>query len=199
LVSVVAWLVATVASILLATAAVGNVGSWGEDRPAPLQATASSLVTLAPPGSTTVVEPPPSTTVQPTTTVARSTTCTTVTTQPDTSTTPSTTQAPATTQSPTTSTTSTSTTTTTTTTAAPSEEFFESRQLIGGWVQLRISGDNVYLEAAVPESGFTVDVEHNGPEKVEVEFKSESHDSKLTARVDSGELDIRTEEEDEDD
>lgn len=103
------------------------------------------------------------------------------------------------TQPPQASTTSVSPTTTTTTTAPPSGEFFASRQLTGGWVQLRVNGDNVYLEAAVPEPGFTVDVEHNGPETVDVEFKSDSHDSKLTARVHDGELDIRTEEESEDD
>jgi len=66
-------------------------------------------------------------------------------------------------------------------------------------VQLRINGDNVYLDAAVPEPGFTVDVEHNGPETVEVEFKSKSHDSKLHARVEGGELDIKIDEEREDD
>lgn len=82
---------------------------------------------------------------------------------------------------------------------APDEEYFESRQLVGGWVQLRIDGANVYLEAAVAEPGFTIDVEHNGPETVEVEFKSESHDSKLHARVKDGQLDIKIEEESEDD
>ncbi len=66
-------------------------------------------------------------------------------------------------------------------------------------MQLRINGEDVHLEAAVAEPGFTIDLEHNGPEKVEVEFKSESHDSKLTARFNDGELDIRTEEEPEDD
>lgn len=62
-------------------------------------------------------------------------------------------------------------------------------------MQLRISGDNVYLEAAVPEPGFTVDVEHNGPETVEVEFKSRSHDSKISAKVHDGKLDIKVDEE----
>ncbi len=65
-------------------------------------------------------------------------------------------------------------------------------------MQLRITGDNVYLEAAVPEPGFSVEVEHNGPETVEVEFKSKSHDSKLHAEVEGGELDIDIDEESDD-
>lgn len=65
-------------------------------------------------------------------------------------------------------------------------------------MQLRVSGDHVHLEAAVPESGFTVDVEHNGPERVEVKFKSESHVSKLHAEVHDGELDIEIDEESDD-
>jgi hypothetical protein len=70
---------------------------------------------------------------------------------------------------------------------------------VGGWVNLRIEGDNVYFNGATAEPGFTIDLEHDGPEKVEIEFRSDSHDSKLTARVHDGELDIRTEEESEDD
>ena len=66
-------------------------------------------------------------------------------------------------------------------------------------MQLRIEGDNVYFNGAVAERGFTIDVEHDGPETVEVEFKSESHDSKLTARMHDGELDIKIDEESDDD
>lgn len=62
-------------------------------------------------------------------------------------------------------------------------------------MQLRIAGDKVYLEAAVPEPGFSVEVEHNGPESVEVEFTSEAHDSILHAKVEGGELDIDIDEE----
>lgn len=200
-VSIAAWLVATAASIVLATAAVGNVG-WGDDRPA-LQATVSSVVTLPPTTPTTALGIEPSTsTVDPSTTLAAPTstsavaapdsTVTTTTTAPTTSTT----QPPTTTQAPPSTTT---TSAPTTTTQAPQGDYFKSFQLIGGWVQLRVSGDNVYLAAHVPETGFTVDVEHDGPETVEIEFKSESHDSKLHARVKDGELDVDKDEESEDD
>ncbi len=66
-------------------------------------------------------------------------------------------------------------------------------------MRLRVSGDNVYLAAYVPENGFTVEVEHDGPESVEIEFRSESHDSKLHARVHDGNLDVDKDEEGEDD
>lgn len=201
IVSVAAWLVATAASILLATAAVGNVGGWSGDRPIPLQASVSSLVTPTPTPTTptpTTTQVPPSTTAVPSTTVATTAAPTTIATGSVAATTKPP-ESPTTTKAPPPSTTSTSTTTTTTTAPPGGDEYFESRQLIGGWVQLRINRDNVYLDAAVPEPGFTVDVEHNGPETVEVEFKSESHDSKLHAKVHDGELDIKVEEEAEDD
>ena len=62
-------------------------------------------------------------------------------------------------------------------------------------MQLRISRDKVYLEAAVPEPGFSVEVEDDGPETVEVEFKSKAHDSKLHAEIERGELEVHIEEE----
>ncbi|MCP3975075.1 MAG: hypothetical protein GY720_11355 [bacterium] len=85
----------------------------------------------------------------------------------------------------------------TTTTAVPDGDYFETVQLIGGWVRLRVSGDDVFLAGSVPSPGFSIDVKKDGPESVVIEFESDSHESKLHAEVKDGELDIETEEDEE--
>lgn len=63
-------------------------------------------------------------------------------------------------------------------------------------------GDNtVRLAGASPKAGFSMDVEHSGPEKVEVEFKSENHESHFSGRFEDGVFVPKIEEEghDEDD
>jgi len=47
----------------------------------------------------------------------------------------------------------------------------------------------------VPNAGFTVEVEDDGPGEVRVEFSSESHESEFRARWEDGELRIDIDEE----
>lgn len=192
--TVLAWIVATLVSIALAMSAVGSVRNEVTNRPAPLRATAETVAQLQPAETTVTTEvtttaatstivattpPPPSTTAATTTSKApQNATSSTTTTSP-----PTTTAAP--------------TTTSTTTTAAPGSDYFETVQLIGGWVRLRVSGDDVFLDGAVPSPGFSLDIKKDGPESVEVEFESDSHESKLHAEISDGELKIDKEEDDE--
>lgn len=66
---------------------------------------------------------------------------------------------------------------------------------------LSFGNGEVRVASAVPRPGFTYEAEHTGPIEVEVEFKSNDHESKLEAHVDNGELRVETEEKakDEDD
>jgi hypothetical protein len=52
----------------------------------------------------------------------------------------------------------------------------------------------VYLVAAVPQSGFQVEVEKSGPSKVDVRYRSEDHTSRFKAEWEKGELEVETEE-----
>lgn len=177
-----AWLAATVASVLLATSAVSSVGDEVTTRPSPLRVPAATVAaaatgTSAPSTPQTAIQVP-ATVPNTTTTLGGSGSSTTV-------------LAPAATTPPE----STSTTTPSTTTAAPDGDYFESFQLIGGWVRLRVSAGEVYLAGTVPAPGFTVEIEKNGPRAVEVEFSSSEHESKLQAEISDGELEVETSEE----
>ena len=55
----------------------------------------------------------------------------------------------------------------------------------------------VRLVSASPNAGFSVELKNGGPEKVEVEFESATHESKFTARWD-GRLVVSVDEEPED-
>jgi len=206
IVTVLAWLVATAASMALATSAVSSVRDEVTDQPAPLVSTVNTTAAIALAPSTMITQPAvtvPTTgggTTEPTTTVASSSSTatpssdSTATTSSITSTTSSvTTQPPATTKPP-----RATTTTTTTTTAAPKGEYFKSYQLVGGWVRLRIAGNEVFLQGRVPSAGYSMDVEKDGPVEVDVEFTNGRHKSSLKARVDHGELVVHTDEEDDD-
>ena len=81
--------------------------------------------------------------------------------------------------------TTTSTTTPTTTTIAPTTEI-RSYELIGGSVTVEVGNGTVGLAGASPKAGFSMDVENSGPEKVEVEFKSDHHESSFSARFRDG-------------
>lgn len=63
---------------------------------------------------------------------------------------------------------------------------------------MRVSGTEVHLDAAVPSPGFAVDVEHDGPARVEIEFRDGSHESRLHAEFHDGELEVETDESDDD-
>ncbi len=47
----------------------------------------------------------------------------------------------------------------------------------------------------MPRPGFSYDGEHEGPNEVEVDFKSDDHKSELKAHIKDGELRVETEEE----
>lgn len=200
--TVVAWVLATLASIALATSAVGSVRNEVTNQPSPLRATAATVAQPEPAVTTVGPTTAPSSTV--TSTSSSSTTVTSL--QPGTTATSTTSESPqnatsstTTAVSPTTTTAPPTTTTLppTTTTAAPDSDYFETVQLIGGWVRLRVSGDDVFLAGSVPSPGFSMEIKEDGPGAVVVEFESDSHESTLHAEVENGELDIETDEDEE--
>ena len=84
--------------------------------------------------------------------------------------------------------------TTTTITAAPSS-FTRTTILEGGTVTVRFTAPStVEFVSAVPSDGFTVEVEHSGPDQVEVRFRSENHESRYRAQWSDGEPDVDTQE-----
>jgi hypothetical protein len=72
-------------------------------------------------------------------------------------------------------------------------------QLIGGWVRIRYGGGEVYLVDAAPYAGFSMDVEKRGPAKVEVEFDGDDYEGTFKADMEDGPLDVRIDEDDDDD
>ena len=166
-----AWVLATAVATLISMAAVSLVGASVVDQPIAqfIQTTTTTDTT----GTTSVPESlvsttSPSTVPTPgstTTTLAVPTTsgATTTTTQPS----PSTTTSPATT-STTVAPTTTTVPDTTTTTIATTGPFTFAVQ--GGSVTVSCDGNSISLGGAVPDLGFTVEVEKSGPEEVRVEF-----------------------------
>ena len=189
-----AWLAATAASILLATSAVSSVRDEVTTQPSPLRVPAPTIAAQPAAATTTATEVPLPAVTETPATVAPSTTASP--TAPGSTTATST--APTTTMRPPETSSTTTTTTTTSTTTAPDDEYFESYQLIGGWVRLRVIGDQVFLAGTVPSPGFSLEIEKDGPKAVKVEFSSNDHESKLQAEVSDGELEVETSEEEED-
>lgn len=58
--------------------------------------------------------------------------------------------------------------------------------MVGGVVTVEVGSDTVHLAGASPKSRFSMDVEDSGPRKVEVEFKSEEHESKFSGEFRDG-------------
>lgn len=90
----------------------------------------------------------------------------------------------------TTSTTTTSTTTTTTTTSPPTTTTTTvpptrtaSFDLVGGTVTVAIDAGSVSLLSASPRGGFTTFVQHRGPHRVTVVFRSWSHKSTFAGEM----------------
>lgn len=183
-----AWIVATVASVLVAFAAVGSVRSAIAESPSAMRLPAGEAASQGPAIPPTTVtttgadleatDGPPAT--GPTDSGGpatagddddQETTATPVTTVPDES---STTVAG---------------TQTTGTTRAPVNAV-ESYELDGGWVSLRSTSEGVFLESASPKSGWTVEVEKTGPEQVKLEFKDGSHEIQFTAEFGDGRVKI---------
>ena len=62
-------------------------------------------------------------------------------------------------------------------------------------VTLSVGNGEVWVVSAVPAAGFDVDIEHAGPTEVEVKFRSNDHESELSAHFEDGELEVKKEEE----
>lgn len=70
----------------------------------------------------------------------------------------------------------------------------EAYDLVGGVVTVRYSGTSTTLVEASPESGFVAEVNEGGPDKVDVRFRSDEHESRLVTRIRDGEPDPEREE-----
>lgn len=89
----------------------------------------------------------------------------------------------------------------TTTTTAPSQTTqgddddtsFETYETEGGWVTVRSDKEGVYLETASSRSGFTVEVEDDGPQEVVVVFKRPGEEIHFKATFDDGRVRIKIE------
>ena len=185
----VAWLGATVLSVLIASAAVAGIRDRVVETPVAIGAPTTS--TTAAPASTTTnaamasattvasstTQPASTSTEAPTTTVVESSASSTTTTT--------------TTAAPTTTTTTTAPPQTTTTVAMTNQTY----SLIGGSVTLSVGNGEVWVVSAVASAGFDTDIEHAGPTEVEVKFESNDHKSELSAKFEDSELKVEKEEE----
>ncbi|NNF69965.1 MAG: hypothetical protein HKN01_09355 [Acidimicrobiia bacterium] len=168
---VAAWIAVTGLSVFVATQAVGVVRDQVTTAPAPLTTIAA---------------------------VAADTTTTTSTTIPTaTSTTVSPTTSPTTSEAMTT-TTAASTAGSTTTTMAPAPVQIATYQLAGGWVRIQYDSAEVRLVDAAPYAGFSMSIEKTGPPTVVVEFESGEYEAKFRAVIESGELEVVIENDDDD-
>jgi len=69
--------------------------------------------------------------------------------------------------------------------------------LVGGWVTIAYGPGIVELVSAAPNPGFSIEVKESGPDRVEVEFESDEHDSEFRAdETSSGAPSIEIEEKD---
>lgn len=91
------------------------------------------------------------------------------------------------------------TTTAAATTTSPPATDIRSYDLVGGVVTVEVGPDTVHLAGASPKSGFSMDVEDSGPRSVEVEFKSDDHESKFSGEFRDGRFIPEIEEGDHDD
>lgn len=80
-----------------------------------------------------------------------------------------------------------------TTSPAPSSTT-RTYTLVGGSASVRFEPGKVTVLWATPNSGYEVDVETYAPDRVEVRFRSETHESELTAWWDGGARDAIEEE-----
>ncbi len=166
------WLVVTAAAVFVAAAAVGSVRDQVTDAPTAMAPTTTATTTTVAPK----IDTDPTGAGTSTTTAASpftSPTTTTTTTTPAVTTTRPTVPA------------STTTSTTTTATTSPAVEI-RTYDLVGGSVTVEIGSSEVYLAGASPKAGFRMEVEDNGPDKVQVEFKSDDHESHFSGKFEDG-------------
>jgi hypothetical protein len=197
---VLVWIAVTTTAVFVATAAVGSVRDRVTETPAAMVPTTANTLSGSDVSTTTTEPGATSGTSEP----AAATTPTTSTTTTTTTVVVSTTEAPEAPEAPEATTTTTpppppppptTTTTTSTTTTVPPSTEIRSYDLVGGSVTVEVGNNMVNLAGASPKAGFGMDVENSGPEKVEVEFESEDHDSHFSARFEDGVFVPRIEEE----
>lgn len=182
---VLAWVAGTVASIVVAYAAVGSVRDNVSDAPASVVVAATTVTsTSAGPTSTEAdtatppIEAIPETTEQPSTTEI--------------------TTAPTTTTGPTTTTTTAANVPTTT--AAPEVGDIRTFSGQGGSMSVEIVGDQLVLLGAVPSAGYTIEEQKIEPDKITIKFESSNHSTKLVAELEEdNEFEWKVDEDDEDD
>lgn len=66
----------------------------------------------------------------------------------------------------------------------------------GGSVTVRFDGTALTLVSSRPSAGFTAEVAHEEPDRIEVRFQSEIHETRIEVRVEGGALVPRVEEND---
>ena len=185
----VAWVLATVAGVLIASAAVGSVRGRVTDEPtSPFVAAATTTVGSETIGTGGTTNPGTGGTTAPNTTAT--------TRPPEGTATSSTTRAPQ--GTPPSSTTSTTSAPATTTTAAPQGEL-QSYQVVGGTISFSVFADHLTLLGVVPRPGFTVHDQDAEPTEIEVEFRSADHRSKAVVELVDGSVVTSSEEESGDD
>lgn len=85
-----------------------------------------------------------------------------------------------------------------TTTTNPPETETSSYQLVGGVVTISHSSGVVGFVSAIPQPGFTTDLDETGPKSVRVKFVGDTHTSEFRAEWEEGELEITRNEGDDD-
>ena len=177
----VAWLGATVLSVVVSTAAVESVRAQVTERPAVVslatlrRATSTTTIPASLPAQAQPARPPSSTTS--TTAVATTTTRASVEATPATTveaTAPTATAPPA-------------------TDPAPDEDgsVTETRTFRGGSVTISFDGESLTLVDATPDDGFELIVEQQQDQRIVLRFVSEGRSSGLVAQVARGGLQIR--------
>ncbi len=180
---VAAWVVATMVATMIAASAVGSVRGQVTDVPAIPNAGTAALL-----AATTTIAVAESSTTTSTALAIDPTTTTTTAVTPSSSTTTTTT-------TPSSTPTTTSPPPTTTTTTFPPGPAITTYTLVGGQVWISADEPDVAFVNAVPEAGFSVEIEKAGPGEVRVEFESSDRESSFRARWEDGELDIDIDEE----
>ena len=193
---IVAWAVATVAATGIAVAAVGNVADQVVDTPpAAASATDDSSASTGADTSEVIRGASSSSNGNTSTSNGRRGTST----SNGGTATSSTNGGTATSSSNGGSVTSTSNGGTTSTTEDPTPEptATATYNLVGGWVTIAYGPGVVELVGAAPNSGFSIEIKENGPDRVEVEFESDDHESRFRADETSGGTpELRIEEDD---
>ncbi len=170
-----AWIVATLASVLVAMGGVASVRTAIAE-PGSFQLSADAAPTAAPPTgapTTTVPTSGPSlqsssSTTKPTTTTSSDPAQTTTTSEPGSE--------------------------TGETTVVEQSGKTNTYEIEGGWVTIRTDQKGVYLESASPQSGWNIKVENQGPEEVVVVFKAKEHETHFKAKYDHGQVRVSIEE-----